>query len=178
MANARTLTCSAVCSCVNTLRLPSRNRLLIPCSWFSTIVSGRTNRSQFSNSICCPCCSTGRFVVLFLLPGHLHNQANQVVADLCNSMRKLDLFIPSEIIATWNAVKSVEAVSLDHDDPNRPFVTGWEPLLSKYFKHMPANYTKNLFFEIDSGVCTINASSLQLSRERSSHVPDDRACEH
>ena len=93
--------------------------------------------------------------MLVLLHGHLHNQIDWIIAELRNSVRNLDLFIPNEIIATWNAVKFAEAVFVDHNDPNCPFFTGWEPLLSKYFKHMPMDYMKNFFFEIDSGVCTI-----------------------
>lgn len=96
-----------------------------------------------------------KIVLVFLLPGHSRNQADRVVAQCRNAMRKQNVYDPATLVKLWSGVRSVKAEFLNHTDADRPFYTGWEPLLSKYIKKMSPQYTKNYFFEIDSGICTM-----------------------
>ncbi len=90
-----------------------------------------------------------KVALLFLIPGHSHNQADRVVAWCRNKMRAQNLYTPNAIISELNAIKSVSAEFLDHQSSQRPFFGNWTSLLNKYFKSMPPNYTGNYFFEID-----------------------------
>ena len=65
-----------------------------------------------------------KVVIVFLLPGHSHNAADRVVAHCRNAIRKENLYHPMEIIERWNAVKSIAAEFLNHEDRNSPFYCG------------------------------------------------------
>ncbi len=96
-----------------------------------------------------------KVVLLFLIPGHFHNQADRVVAWYRNKMRAQNLYTPSAIVSELNAIKSVSVEFLDHQSSQRPFFGDWTFLLKKYFKSMPPNYTGNYFFEIDQGIVSM-----------------------
>ncbi len=93
-----------------------------------------------------------KVALLFLIPGHSHNQADRVIAWCRNKMRAHNLYTPSTIVSELNAIKSVSVEFLDHQSSRRPFFSDWTSLLKKYFKSMPPNYTGNYFFEIDQGI--------------------------
>jgi len=62
-----------------------------------------------------------KVALLFLIPGHSHNQADRVVAWCRNKMRAQNLYTPSAIVSELNAIKSVSADFLDHQSSQRPF---------------------------------------------------------
>jgi hypothetical protein len=96
-----------------------------------------------------------KVALLFLIPGHSHNQADRVVAWCRNKMRAQNLYTPNVIVSKLNAIKSVSAEFLDHQSSRRPFFGDWTSLLKKYFKSMPPNYTGNYFFEINQGIVSM-----------------------
>jgi hypothetical protein len=96
-----------------------------------------------------------KVALLFLIPGHSHNQADRVVAWCRNKMRAQNLYTPSAIVFEFNAIKSVSTEFLDHQSSRRPFFGDWTSLLKKYFKSMPPNYTGNYFFEINQGIVSM-----------------------
>jgi hypothetical protein len=96
-----------------------------------------------------------KVALLFLIPGHSHNQADRVVAWCRNKMRAQNLYTPNAIVFELNAIKSVSAEFLDHQSSRRPFFGDWTSLLKKYFKSMPPNYTGNYFFEIDQSIVSM-----------------------
>ncbi len=55
-----------------------------------------------------------KVALLFLIPGHSHNQADRVVAWCQNKMHAQNLYTPSVIVSELNAIKSVSAEFLDH----------------------------------------------------------------
>ncbi len=55
-----------------------------------------------------------KVALLFLIPGHSHNQADRVVAWCRNKMRAQNLYTPSAIVFEFNAIKSVSTEFLDH----------------------------------------------------------------
>ncbi|XP_078732831.1 uncharacterized protein LOC144947479 isoform X1 [Lampetra fluviatilis] len=105
-----------------------------------------------------------KVVLLYLMPGHSHNQADRVVTWCRNSMKGKNFYTPLDIVDTVNLINSIEATFIDHQDAQRPFYTGWESLLKKHFKSMPPRYTSNYFFEVDEGV---------LSMRHLSSTPDN-----
>jgi hypothetical protein len=48
-------------------------------------------------------------------------------------------------------VKNLEAIFLNHNCPNPPFLIGWKAILDKIFKNLPTGYTNNYFFEFQKG---------------------------
>ena len=89
--------------------------------------------------------------LVFLIPGHSHNQADRVVAWCRNKMRGQNLYTPKEVLDVIGSINSVQAEFQDHKDAKRPFFVGWGALMSKYFRPMPAGYTGNYFFEFANG---------------------------
>jgi len=55
-----------------------------------------------------------KVALLFLIPGHSHNQADCVVAWCRNKMRAQNLYTPNVIVSKLNTIKSVSAEFLDH----------------------------------------------------------------
>lgn len=93
-----------------------------------------------------------KVVIHYLIPGHSHNSADRVVACCQNTMRSVNLYNPDAIVSLLNDIKSVSAKFLDHRSTTRPFFGEWRPLLTKYLKPMPTNYTSHYYFEIEKGV--------------------------
>ena len=87
-----------------------------------------------------------RVANFFLLPGHSHMRADQLVSLSKRALNKKDLFIPSQIADAMNTDKGMNALVLKEGD-----FYEWETLLKKYFKPAPAGYTQNYCFEISGG---------------------------
>ena len=51
-------------------------------------------------------------------------------------------------------VQGVDAELVQSSDSDLPFRVGWEKILSKYFKRLPAGFTSNYFFEFCDGLVT------------------------
>jgi hypothetical protein len=96
-----------------------------------------------------------KVALLFLIPGHSHNQVDRVVAWCRNKMHAQNLYTPSAIVSELNAIKSVSVEFLDHQSSRRPFFGDLTSLMKKYYKSMPSNYTGNYFFEIDQGIVSM-----------------------
>ncbi|XP_075914241.1 uncharacterized protein LOC142908003 [Petromyzon marinus] len=105
-----------------------------------------------------------KVVLLYLPPGHSHNQADRVVAWCRNAMRGKNFYTPWEVVDAVNLISGVEATFFDHRDAQRPFYTGWESLLKRHFRPMPPRYASNYFFEVDEGA---------LRMRHLSSTPDD-----
>lgn len=91
-------------------------------------------------------CFYEKVVLLYLIPGHSHMIADRVVAWSKGQIRGLDLFHPKDLVDTVNRNRSIEAVLVDKDDPNRPCFVGWDTLMNKYFDNMPSGFTFNYYF--------------------------------
>ena len=76
-----------------------------------------------------------RVVLLYLIPGHSHMIADQVVARNRGEIRGKNLYHPNQIASLCSETDCVEAEFLDHSKPFVPFFTEWENLLGKYFKN-------------------------------------------
>ena len=71
-----------------------------------------------------------RVANLYLIPGHSHMKADQVVAHCKNALNRKNLFVPSEVVSTFNTVQKVDCTYVDGGD-----FYEWAPLLQKYFKN-------------------------------------------
>ena len=92
-----------------------------------------------------------KVVLIYLILGHSHNQADQVVTWCRNAMRSRNFYTPMDIVNIVTEIKSIAATCIDHCDSWWPFYTGWDTILPKYFKKMPSWYIFNYFFEFDEG---------------------------
>ena len=110
-----------------------------------------------------------KVVLLYLLPGHSHMKPDRVVAWVKGAIKGLNLYTPQQIVEKCNTVNSIEAEFLDHNSPNRPFFVGWEAVLNKYFRNMPAGFISFYFFEMDRGTVTYRHTGDSLDAEASVH---------
>ena len=110
-----------------------------------------------------------KVVLLYLLPGHSHMKPDRVVAWVKGAIKGLNLYTPQQIVEKCNTVNSIEAEFLDHNSPNRPFFVGWEAVLNKYFRNMPAGFTSFYFFEMDRGTVTYRHTGDSPDAEASVH---------
>lgn len=111
-----------------------------------------------------------KVTLIYLIPGHSHMIADRVVAWMKRSIKKNNIFHPSEFVEKANSIKSIEAKFFDHSDPKRPFYVGWENILNKYFKNLPSGFTKNFFFEFEEG--TLRIKNLYNSEEENTIIVD------
>ena len=91
-----------------------------------------------------------KVVLIYLIPGHSHNQADRVVAWCRNVMRSKNFYTPMDIVNI-----AIEIKSIDHCDSHRPFYIGWDTILPKIFKNLPSHYAFNCLFEFDEGHLSI-----------------------
>jgi hypothetical protein len=76
-----------------------------------------------------------------------------------NGIRGRKIFHPDMLTKACNSINSVKASLINHDD-NDVFRTGWNALLSKYFRNIPEGFTGSYFFEFDNGQCGGGGCSL------------------
>jgi hypothetical protein len=57
-----------------------------------------------------------KVVLIYLIPGHSHNTANQIVTWCRNVMKGKNFCIPMAIVEAINQVKGVNAKFIDHCD--------------------------------------------------------------
>eukprot|EP01032_Pedospumella_encystans_P013339 gene13340-15365_t len=110
-----------------------------------------------------------KMVLLYLIPGHSHMKPDRVVGWVKNAIKGLNLYIPNEIVDKVNKVKGIKAEFLDHRSADRPFFVGWEALLNKYFRNMPAGFTAFYFFEFDKGNVTYRHTGSTPDAEAAVH---------
>jgi hypothetical protein len=92
-----------------------------------------------------------KVVLLFLIPGHSHMIADRVVAWMKNAIQGVQIHHPGQLVQHCNNIHSVNSVFLDHKDNKRPFFTGWDGILDKYFDNLPAGFTSSYLFEFENG---------------------------
>ena len=88
-----------------------------------------------------------RVANFYLLTGHSHMRADQVVSLTKRALKKKDLFIPHQIAEAMSSVKHMEAEVFDE---NAFFE--WEPFLNKFCKKMPPKFTQYYHYEFVNGV--------------------------
>ncbi len=74
-----------------------------------------------------------KVVLIYLIPKHSHNTANQIVTWCRNAMKGKNFYTPMAIVEAINQVKGVNAKFIDHRDSCRPCYIGWDRVLKKHF---------------------------------------------
>ena len=87
-----------------------------------------------------------RVVNFYLIPGHSHMRADQVVSLCKKALDRKDLYLPEQIAGAMSTVKHMNASVY-----NEEFFHDWESFLPKHFKKMPPGFTKFYHFEFAKG---------------------------
>lgn len=101
--------------------------------------------------------------LLFLVKGHSHMLPDRVTSWLRQSIKKMNLYSPPEVVERFNSVKSVTAEYIDYRSPDAPMHQGWDNLLQGHFREIPylkdiGGYTSCHLFEFHKGVLRISKS--------------------
>jgi hypothetical protein len=70
-------------------------------------------------------CFYERVILLYLIPGHSHMIADCIVAWSKVAIRKLNLFVPQDIVQHVSEVKSIKPIFLDHRDGSHCSILCW-----------------------------------------------------
>ena len=77
---------------------------------------------------------------VYLISGHSHMLPDRVVSWSKKSLAQSNLYGPDDIVNRMNTVKSIKARFIDHESPTRSCYTGWDKVLNKSIKNLPAGF--------------------------------------
>ena len=106
-----------------------------------------------------------RVANFYLLPGHSHMRADQVVGLCKKSLNKKDLFIPEQVASAMSEVNNMHAAVYKEDDFYQ-----WEEFLRKYFTAMPQGFTLAYHFEFVEGCVHYKYLSSTQDEEGQTHI--------